>query len=104
MSCLVEVYSESDLKKVFKTDAEIIGINNRNLKNFTVDINNSLRIRRLIPDKYLTVSESGIEEYNHIKILKDAGFNGALIGTSLLKAPDTRAKLQELKGLRGCDG
>ncbi len=101
MACLVEVHSESELKRVFKTDAEIIGINNRNLKNFNVDITISLRLRRMIPDTYLTISESGIRNHNDIRMLRDAGFNGALIGTSILKSGDISKKIREL---RGCDG
>ncbi len=101
MVCLVEVHSESDLKKVFKTDAEIIGVNNRNLKDFTVDIRNSLSLRKKIPDTYITISESGIRNYNDIRMLRDAGFDGALIGTAILRTDDIRKKIRELRGWNG---
>jgi len=94
---VVEVHNLHEIKKALDTETEIIGVNNRNLKNFEVDINVSLRLRPLIPENYFTISESGIEKLQDVQRLKDAGFDGILVGTSILKAEDIRKKIKELK-------
>jgi len=97
MATIVEVHTIDDLKKALNTDTEIIGINNRNLNNFEVDINISLNLIESIPDRYYTVSESGIKKAEDVRRLKDAGFDGILVGTSILKADDMAGKIKELK-------
>ncbi|MGB9720555.1 MAG: indole-3-glycerol phosphate synthase TrpC [bacterium] len=97
MTTIVEVHTINDLKKALDTDTEIIGINNRNLNNFEVNINVSLHLVQLVPDGYYTVSESGIRKKEDVKRLKDAGFDGILVGTSILKADDMAEKIKELK-------
>uniref|UniRef100_A0A7C6AGE6 Indole-3-glycerol phosphate synthase n=1 Tax=candidate division WOR-3 bacterium TaxID=2052148 RepID=A0A7C6AGE6_UNCW3 len=97
MTTIVEVHTTDDLKKALNTDTEIIGINNRNLNNFAVDINISLNLIESVPEQYYTISESGIKEAEDVRRLKDAGFDGILVGTSILKADDMAGKIKELK-------
>jgi len=101
LASMVEIHNEADLRKTLKSDAEIIGVNNRNLKNFEVDINISLRLRQLIPDYSITVSESGIKNYADLKKLKDVGFDAVLVGTSLLQTRNIAKKIKELKNIKG---
>jgi indole-3-glycerol phosphate synthase len=98
LSCLVEVHTEEDVKKVLDTTAQIIGINNRNLTTLEVDVNTSLRLRKLIPPDIIAVTESGIQTREDILKLEAVGFDAALIGGSLMKAPDIAGKLRELLG------
>ena len=99
MACLVEVHSKEELQKVFATSAEIIGINNRNLENFQTSIEHSLNLKKSIPEKYITVSESGIKKREDIIALEEAGFNSVLIGETLIKQKDIEKKLKELLGI-----
>jgi indole-3-glycerol phosphate synthase len=96
MRALVEVHNRSELKRSLKIQPEIIGINNRDLKTFSVDINNSLRLRELIPDHIHVISESGIQSHKDIVKLKRNGFAGALIGESLLKQKNPGKALRRL--------
>lgn len=98
LSCLVETHNEDEIKKALNSGAGIIGINNRDLKTFTVDINTSLKLRKLIPDNKILISESGIKTAQDIKMLKNAGFNGALIGESMMLSKDKKQFLSELRG------
>lgn len=99
MSCLVEVHSKEELQKVLATSAEIIGINNRNLENFQTSIEHSLNLKKSIPEKYITVSESGIKKREDIIALEEAGFNSVLIGETLIIQNDIKKKLKELLGI-----
>ena len=83
-----------------RAGARIIGVNNRNLKDFTVDVHNSERLRKLVPSNVLFIAESGIKTADDIKVLYDAGVNGVLIGETLMKSADKKAMLDELR--RGC--
>lgn len=96
MDCLVEVHNEEELKKVLKTDAEIIGINNRNLKTFKVDLETSFNLISKIPDDKIKISESGVKTPEDLKKLKDAGFHSVLIGESLMKMSQSEYKLREM--------
>ena len=78
--------------------ARIIGVNNRNLKDFTVDTENSRRLRALIPDDVLYVSESGVQTAEDVALLREVGADAVLIGETLMRAPDKTAKLAELRG------
>lgn len=98
IATVLEVHTPSEIGKALRTDTEIIGINNRDLNTLTVEIDVSLRLKPLIPDGYITVSESGISTPEDIRKLKDAGFDAILVGTSLLKANDIEKKVKELKG------
>lgn len=98
LSCLVETHNEEEIKKALSCNAKIIGINNRDLKTFNVDINTSLKLRKFIPENKILISESGIKIAQDIKMLKDAGFNGALIGESMMLSKDKKQFLSELRG------
>ncbi len=97
ISALIEVHDEDEIKKAVYAGARIIGINNRNLRDFSVDINNTKRLRGLIPDNILFVSESGIKTPEDIKILKDMGADAVLIGEVLMRASDKKEMLTKLK-------
>jgi indole-3-glycerol phosphate synthase len=96
LECLVEVHNEKELEKVLSTPAAIIGINNRNLKDFTIDLETTLRLRKLIPENRLVVSESGIDQHSQLVRLAAAEVQGVLVGTSLVRSGDARSKLEEL--------
>lgn len=98
ISALVEVHNEQEIFAAIKAGARIIGVNNRNLKDFTVDIENSKRLRSLVPADILFVAESGVKTRKDIKDLQDIGVDAVLIGETLMKAPDKKVKLQELRG------
>ena len=76
----------------------MIGVNNRNLKDFTVDIHNSTRLRELVPKDILFIAESGIKTADDIQVLRDAGVNGVLIGETLMRSPDKAQMLDTLRG------
>lgn len=78
----------------------MIGVNNRNLKDFTVDINNSVRLRNLVPKDILFVAESGIKTAEDIRVLREAGVNGVLIGETLMRSENKKEMLDELKGIK----
>jgi indole-3-glycerol phosphate synthase len=96
MSCLVEVHSETELEIALKSGARIIGINNRDLTTFAVDLTTTERLRPLIPPDRIVVSESGIKDRNDIEKLKSWGVDAILIGESLISAPDIATKMKEL--------
>lgn len=98
LSCLVETHNEEEIKKALNCNAKIIGINNRDLKTFNVDINTSLKLRKFLPNDKILISESGIKTAQDIKMLKDAGFNGALIGESMMRSKNKQKFLLSLKG------
>ena len=99
LSALVEAHDEAEIKMAVEAGARIIGVNNRNLKNFTVDINNSGRLRHLVPENVLFVAESGINSRADVAALEDAKVDAVLIGETLMRAADKKAMLNELKGL-----
>jgi len=96
MSCLVEVHNEAELEIALKSGARIIGINNRDLNTFTVDLATTQRLRPLIPPDRIVVSESGIKDSSDMEKLKSWGVDAVLIGESLMSAPDIAAKMKEL--------
>ena len=98
LSALVEVHDEREVDAAVKAGARIIGVNNRNLHDFTVDTDNSCRLREQIPDQILFVSESGVRKAEDISKLRSIGADAVLIGESLMRAPDKKAKLGELRG------
>lgn len=95
MEALVEVHNKDDLEKAISIGANIIGINNRDLKSLKVDLKASLELIKYIPKEKIAVTESGINNREELLILKEAGFNAALIGTSLMQAKDIGKKLRE---------
>ena len=99
LAALVEVHNESELQRALDADAKIIGVNNRNLKDFTVDINNSLNLRSLVPKEIPFITESGIKTTADIKRLKQAQINGVLIGETFMKAPDRVKIIREFQSV-----
>lgn len=99
LSALVEAHDETEVKRAIYAGAGIIGVNNRNLKDFTVDINNSIRLRQLVPKNIIFVSESGIKTPQDIKNLKNNKTNAVLIGETFMRNPDKTKALNYLKGL-----
>ncbi len=97
LNALVEAHDEQEVEKALRAGAEIIGVNNRNLKDFTVDINNSARYRQLVPDNIVFVSESGIKTNEDIAKLRANGTNAVLIGETLMRAADKKAELDRLR-------
>lgn len=99
MSALVEAHDEAEIEMALGAGASIIGVNNRDLKTFTVDINNSVRLRSLVPREVAFVSESGIRNSEDIKRLVDNGTDAVLIGETLMRSLDKKAMLDELRGI-----
>jgi len=98
LSALVECHNEAEIETAQKINARIIGVNNRNLKDFSVDTNNSKRLRDLVPKDILFVSESGVSSPKDIKNIKDMGADAALVGEILMRSTDKKATLDWLKG------
>lgn len=98
LSALVEAHDEDEVRTALSVGAGIIGVNNRDLRTFTVDINNSARLRKLVPPEVLFVSESGIKTAADIEALRSNGTNAVLIGETLMCSPDKKAALDELRG------
>lgn len=98
LSALIEVHDEQEVQTALNTGARIIGVNNRNLKDFSVDTDNSRRLRELIPPNVLFVSESGVRTAEDVETLRKIGADAVLIGETLMRASDKRAKLAKLRG------
>jgi indole-3-glycerol phosphate synthase len=96
LKCLVEVHDENEVEKALRAGAGIIGINNRDLHTFHVDIDTTRRLRPLIPAGHLVVAESGISNRDHIKKMKAWGVNAVLVGEALVTASDIPARIKEL--------
>jgi indole-3-glycerol phosphate synthase len=96
LSCLVEVHNEGEVERALDSGTEIIGINNRNLNTFKVDIDTTHRLRSLIPKDRIVVSESGISTRSDVEKMKKWGVNAVLIGEALVTATDIPAKMREL--------
>jgi indole-3-glycerol phosphate synthase len=98
MAALVEVHNEEEARKALAAEAALIGINNRDLRDFSVTLETTLRIRPLIPSAVPVVSESGIRSREDVLALQEVGVNAILVGESLVTAPDPVAKIKELLG------
>ena len=98
MDALVEAHDEEEVARALKAGAKIVGVNNRDLKTFKVDMNNSIRLRNLAPDNVVFVSESGIKNAGDIAILERNRVGAVLIGETLMRSPDKKAALEELNG------
>ena len=101
MHALVEVHDEAELDRALGVRAQVIGINNRDLRDFTVDLGTTERLRRLIPDDTIVVAESGISTAADVRRLADAGTDAVLVGEALVTAEDTAAKVRELSEAGG---
>ncbi len=98
LSALVETHNEDEVRMAVRAGARVIGVNNRNLKDFSVDTENSKKLRSIIPESAVFVSESGIRNAEDINALREIGADAVLIGETLMRAEDKTAKLAELKG------
>ena len=96
MDTLVEVHNEEDIEKALESHALIIGINNRDLRTFNVDITATQRLIHLIPENKITVSESGIKSYEDVMFLKSLEINAVLIGETFMKEKNIGDKVREL--------
>ena len=97
LSALVEAHDGEEVRRAVKAGARIIGVNNRDLRTFTVDIKNSVSLRDQIPEGTIYVSESGITTAEDVGVLYRNGTNAVLIGETLMRSPDKKAMLQELQ-------
>ncbi len=98
LDCIVEVHDEVELDIALNAQAKIIGINNRNLKNFETDIKTTEALIKKIPKEKIIISESGINTRKDMRFLEDLGINGVLIGESLMGSKSIKEKLKELRG------
>ncbi len=98
MAALVEVHDRDELQKAIDSGAEIIGVNNRNLDTFEVDLDTSLRLSYLMPSEVVRVSESGITDHASISVLTEAGFHAFLVGESLVKSMNPTEAIRSLIG------
>ena len=96
LAALAEVHDTSDLKKVIESGADIIGINNRNLDTFEVDLGTTVELAPLIPPRHILVSESGIRSGNDIQLLAASGICSVLVGSVLMKSENLIDKTKEL--------
>ncbi len=99
LSALVEVHDEAEIRMALDGGARVVGVNNRNLKDFTVDTDNSRRLRSMLPPGVVFVSESGVKSAEDVAALREIGADAVLIGETLMRAQDKSAKLRELKGI-----
>ena len=98
LSALVEAHDETEIKRALNCGARIIGVNNRNLKDFSVDMDNAKKLRALVPREKIFVSESGVKSVDDIKKIRELGADAVLIGEVLMRAADKKSKLNELRG------
>lgn len=98
LSALVETHDETQVEMALRAGARIIGVNNRNLKDFSVDTENSRRLRAMIPRDVCFVSESGVSGPEDIRRLREIGADAVLMGEVMMRAQDKKAKLAELRG------
>jgi indole-3-glycerol phosphate synthase len=98
MSALVEAHTEEEVYCAVEVGARLIGVNNRNLQTFEVDINNSIRLRGLVPKEVIFVAESGIKSAEDVAQLRKAGVGGVLIGETLMRSSKKKELLRELQG------
>lgn len=99
LSALVEAHSEEEVESALNAGARVIGVNNRDLRTFEVDIENCMRLRSLVPNDIIFVAESGIKTAEDINRLRSANVNAVLIGETLMRAENKKAALDALKGL-----
>lgn len=97
LSALVEAHTEEEIEAALKADAKIIGVNNRNLKTFEVDITTSFRLRKLVPERILFISESGIKTPEDVAKLREVNVSGVLIGETFMRSKDKKEQLAILR-------
>ena len=97
LSALVEAHDTKEIQRAIDSGARIIGVNNRNLKDFSVDMDNAKRLRELVPPEIIFVSESGVQSADDVRRVRELGADAVLIGEVLMRAADKKSKLDELK-------
>ncbi len=97
LDALVETHDGWEIETALQSGAKIIGINNRNLKDFTVDIGTCLQLRKKIPEDRVCIAESGIRSEDDIRVLKEKGYNGVLVGETLMRSRNPEEMLRRLK-------
>ena len=98
LSALVEAHTKEEVISAMKAGARVIGVNNRNLKTFEVDLNQCIRLREMVPNDIIFVAESGIQSSNDILVMKNAGVDAVLIGEALMKSDNKKAMISSLQG------
>lgn len=98
LSALVEAHDEGEIQMAIRAGARVIGVNNRNLKDFTVNVQNGIRLREKVPEDILFVAESGISTRDDVEQLEKGKVNAILIGEALMRSQDKKARIDELKG------
>jgi indole-3-glycerol phosphate synthase len=98
LDCLIEVHNEAELETALAADAAIIGINNRDLKTFKVDVNTTLKLKEKVPPGKIVVGESGIRTAEDVQMLDNGGIDAILVGETLMRAPDKPKAVRELLG------
>lgn len=99
MSALTEIHDEGEADRAVRAGARVIGVNNRNLKDFTVDTENSRRLREMIPPEVVFVSESGVKSPEDVETLRQIGADAVLIGEALMRAENKKTALEKLRGI-----
>ena len=99
LSALVEAHDEDEVKTALEAGARIIGVNNRNLKDFSVDTGNSMRLKELVGDDVIFVSESGVKDASDVALLKKAGVDAVLVGEALMRAADKKQMLRTFRSV-----
>lgn len=97
ISALVEAHDEREIEQAISAGARMIGVNNRNLKNFSVDMSNSKKLRSYVPENIVYVAESGVKNRKDIAILEELGVDAVLIGETLMRANDKKTMLDSLR-------
>ena len=99
IAALVETHDEHEIATALAAGARIIGVNNRSLKDFSVDVTTSIRLRELVPPEIPFVAESGIHTAADVAVLRENGVNAVLVGEQLMRSPDKQAALTDLRGV-----
>lgn len=99
LSALVEAHDEAEVKTALEAGARIIGVNNRNLKDFSVDTGNSMRLKKLVGEDIIFVSESGVKDASDVALLKKAGVDAVLVGEALMRAADKKQMLRTFRSV-----
>ena len=100
MDALVEVHDEDEVDQALAAGSRLVGVNNRNLKDFSMDLATTFRLKKLVPDDIPLVSESGIRDHEDIERLAQAGVAAVLVGETLMRARDQTLALQMLRGVQ----
>ena len=98
LTALVETHDEDEVATAVEAGARVIGVNNRNLKDFSVDTSNSQNLRKLVPSDILFVAESGIKTREDVIAVSEAGADAVLVGETLMRASDKKEMLKTLRG------